>query len=344
VEILAENHSTLTESLQSAGYATAGISTNVMASRSRGFAQGFDHFDDEACRWKDADCAFGLAGDWLTRHLSTAPEQPFLLLVHLFDPHFDKRGRPPRYQPAEGYETLFGEPETPDRVEKIRIDYDRKIRFSDDRIAAFITALEATGIADDLLIVIASDHGEEFFEKRRWGHSGALTNSLVRVPLVIRLPGRVGGGRIVDEPVANVDIGPTVLDLLGVEAPPGFEGRSLRPAMEGRPSEPRLIYGDLRRFGRNERYIVDPVTKRKFVVDFNQGSRQLYDIEADPDELRDLAEAEPKTAERLQARLEAMMAAMDERRGRPENVSTVPPSEIEQLKLLGYLLGGGRTK
>jgi arylsulfatase A-like enzyme len=122
--------------------------------------------------------------------------------------------------------------------DKFRLEalYDGEITYHDDQIVRLHDALKRMGLLDDTLIIVTSDHGEEFFEHGKVGHGHSLYEELLHVPLLVRLPGAValeGGGVHSEAEVSLVDIMPTACEILGVECPEGMEGRTLLPLLKG---------------------------------------------------------------------------------------------------------------
>ncbi|MFH1144132.1 MAG: sulfatase [Candidatus Eisenbacteria bacterium] len=336
MEIFAQAHVTLAEALRAHGYRTIGVSTNGHLIERQGFTQGFDSFNETDCMWGKADCA-------LARALEVVDAQPLdslFLWVHLFDPHFDQYGRPPVYLPAPGYETLFGKVDARDQAASVIADYDRKIRYTDDQLRAFCGALEQRGLLDRFLIVIAADHGEEFNEKGRWGHSKSLTNTLIHVPLIVRLPEKQAGGRVVADVVRNLDVMPTILDLVGAPIPSGVEGVSLRPALEGRSLPPLTVYAETRRTGLFMIALIDPALDRKVVMDFRTQSLELYAFTEDVREGTNLAGGRAQEARQLAERLKGFAQEMEQRAIIETAPGTLSEEERERLRSLGYLGGG----
>ncbi|MCH2171610.1 sulfatase [Myxococcota bacterium] len=342
IEYFSSSYETLTEVLASHGYATAGFSTNGHLRVEQGFAQGFAHFDQESCVWDTAECVFVEARDWLDEYVAQPREGPFFLWVHLFDPHFDKRRDGdhdyPLYATSGTYANLFSESAKPtDSIEeKVRRSYDRKLRLTDDQIANFVENLRERGLLDHSILALAADHGEEFNEKGRWGHSKSLDNTLVHVPLLFRFPGESPRG-VVDVPVRNMDLAPTLLGALGIPAPAAMRGVSLMPLFEGRDQMMPASYGETRRFGFDYRFRIDPALDRKLVLDMNSGQRWLYDLTNDPGEIRDLSKVEPTTADALEHALRTDIQEMESRGHHTQRMDTMSQEEIEHLKTLGYL-------
>jgi len=336
-EAFAQAHVTLAEVLRERGYRTRGVSTNGHLIARQGFTQGFDEFDETACMWGIAECAL----DRALAAIERGPRDSLFVWVHLFDPHFDQTGQPPVYLPAPGYETLFGSDAGRSPEAAAAAAYDRKIRYTDDRLRDFFAALAERGLLDRFLVVVAADHGEEFNEKGRWGHSKALTNTLIHVPLIVHLPGGRAGGAVVDDVVRNLDVMPTILDLLGLPAPATAEGVSLRPALEGRRLPALPVYAETMRMGLHLLCLIDPALDRKVVMDFRSRSIELYAFAGDLREADDLARRFPQEALSLAERLRAMRDELAERAILETAPGEMSEEELERLRSLGYLGGGG---
>jgi arylsulfatase A-like enzyme len=339
-EHFSDEHLMLPEVLSDHSYYSAGFSTNGHLSVEQGFAQGFDAFDQSSCMWGNAECVLGTARRWLDGYLAAGNGDPFFLWVHLFDPHFSRFGNPPEYDPPRGYESLFqgsgGEAGTLGIKEQTQRAYDRRVRYMDDRIADFCEGLRSQGILDEVLLVVAADHGEEFNEDTRWGHSRSVRNTLVHVPLIFRFPGAQWKG-VTDLIVSNLDVAPTMLDFLGIPIPASMEGQSLLPALRGEPLGVRFVYGETRRFDLNLRFLIDPTIGRKLVLDLDAGRRQLFSTRDDRAEVRDLVLAEPDRTDSMEVLLREAIAGMEARATRSEVTRTLSDQEMETLRSLGYL-------
>jgi arylsulfatase A-like enzyme len=205
--------------------------------------------------------------------------------------------------------------------------YDDEILYFDGWFQALLDELDERGLADDTLVVLTSDHGEDFLDHGDVEHCRNLYDSEIRTPLMMRVPGLEGGRRIGPD-VQNLDIVPTLLDWLGVSAAEfDFDGRSLRLAIEGEAKAPTLSLaawntwtslaeGDL-----------------KVIVESVSGRTELYDLEADPSELRDLSTKRAEDAARLSSALSAELDRHGIVRPGPEAAAAFQ----ERLRALGYL-------
>jgi arylsulfatase A-like enzyme len=352
---------TLAEVLRGAGYRTAAVVSWFYVSRRYGFDRGFEQFEE---RLPEVESLAGSARaaevvDAAMRWLDGA-EEPFFLFVHIFDPHL-------HYDPPEPYSSMFDpgyEGSIDGRLETLRpyiagrgsapktlgeLDrahvvalYDGEIRYVDAQLERLFSGLEAD-VAARTLAIVTSDHGEEFGEHGSMeGHQWTLYDEVIRVPLLLRGPGVEPG--VVDALASTLDIAPTLLDLLGVEAPDSFEGRSLRPLLAGGAPTRELVFAETRRM--NRRFALRDL-RRKLVytrpgrTPFGfpiQGGFELYDLDSDPGEQRNLWPEEQLTACPLVADLEAFMSrSRSDATGTPPDRVEFSQDERERLRALGYL-------
>lgn len=116
---------------------------------------------------------------------------------------------------------------------------------NDHALARLFAKLEEDGWGRNLVFVLTSDHGEEFFEHGATSHGSSLYEEMLRVPLLIHAPGMFPEGRRVRTPVQTIDIYPTLLEVLGIEEPPGLRGTSLVPLIRGTAEpEPRPVFAE----------------------------------------------------------------------------------------------------
>lgn len=196
---------------------------------------------------------------------SVADDEPLLLFAHLFDPHYDyvppgdfATRFDPDYRGSIGGEDYWinpriAHPITGERVindrdlEHVRALYRGEIAWVDHQIGRLIEHLRESGRLENTILVVTSDHGEEFFEHGKRGHKQSLYEEVLRIPLLVVLPKALRNDppSRVDTPVELSDILPTLLDYAGHEDPETIWGRSLRPALEGEPFEERGIFASL---------------------------------------------------------------------------------------------------
>lgn len=358
---LAPGIRTLAEVLSAAGFATAGFHGGGNVSEVYGFARGFDRYQmteqlDDASEW-----------------LAHLEKRPFFLFAHTFhvhDPYTPTRaslralGIEPRTDVeidldrlgASGGASSFRDlrdrfwasidKQDPEQVAYALALYDAEILEVDAMVTRLVR--EVLRIAPRTIVVLTSDHGEEFGEHGRFLHE-SLFQEVLHVPLMIRYPGRPG--RRVAERVSLLSLAPTLLDELGVPAPATFQGRSLVPALRGRANFPRFQVA--------ERMSVEPAgeglrpSARRIAAAAYLGSEkvlrqsadaavELYDLAADPLEKRDLAPMDAARRTAAEAVLGRLLAASDRfsaavPRGAARAAVTLSPELEEQLRSLGYL-------
>lgn len=326
---LSEDFETLVEIFQAAGFDTHGIASHVYFNETYGLQQGFDTFDDELAKkrteggWTpiSSPVVTDKAIDWLGER---GREKPFLLWVHYFDPHFPYLAH--GASSARAAEEMSEE----DR-------YRSEIRFTDGHVGRLLRALDAVGHGEDTVVVFLSDHGEAFGEHegvRR--HSYSLYGEEVRVPLMLRVPGMAP--RRVREFVRNVDIGPTLLELFGLEAANRITaGVELLGAMKGEGHAGPALLCEIRlKDGHHANALING--KWKLIENVSRGVFELYDLEEDPLERLDRAAEEPAVLERLKDEMKQRIgvAEMMSERFSAGGVVELSDEELRRLLELGY--------
>jgi arylsulfatase A-like enzyme len=281
--------------------------------------------------------------------------RPFFLFLHFFDAHTDFTPRPeykrrflsPYAGAVDGTTRQLlavraqGAALSEADVRHLRELYDAEIRQLDDVLAGFFAEVEARGLLRDTLIVLTSDHGEEFQEHGGLLHGRTQYQELLAVPLILRGPG-LPRGRVVTEPVSLVDLAPTILAALGLPPSGEADGIDLSPswAEPARPLPERLLFGEA-----DHNNVVDgkPVVdsrrmarrgSEKLHLDRFSRRAELYDLARDPGEHDDLA---ARSAERTAA-LSAGLGRHLEAAARPEaNQATLSDAQLELLRSLGYV-------
>jgi len=346
---LPDSAQTPAEILAEAGYQTVGIFRNGWVAPNFGFGQGFDLYYKPVTQLAPRELrqnnpsAFQLGGSDhdLTRaaqaFLEGDPEGPFLLYLHYMDVHQYV------YDDSADFGTRYSD------------IYDNSIHWVDRNIGTLWAALQQQGLMDDTVLVIASDHGEEFGEHGGEGHAQTLFREVVKVPLIVALPFRLEPGIRVRTPVENVDIWPTLFDLMGMPPQPGAQGRSLIPAIEAAARGDEEVDGERPRFAQLDRhwgrrgmepdplYTIARGRYRLFHATEYPDSVRLFDLEEDPWELENVAQSHPEEVERLRAQLDEAMASSSPQWGGPKDVP-LDDFELRQLRALGYAFGGEETE
>lgn len=337
---LDEAQTTLAERLHAAGYrASAAVSSFVLDKR-LGFAQGFGTYDGrfpEEIYDRRADETTDVALAWLSRR---AKDRPFFLWVHYFDPHEP-------YSPPPPFDRRFATPRDAGLPGAVAL-YDGEIAFTDHELGRLVDAIEAAGLSARTLLVVTADHGEGLMQHGHMGHGLHLYEEAVRVPLVFRWPGSLPAGARLPGPVEHVDLVPTVLDLLGVPRGPGeIEGQSLAAALRG---ETGTAGRDPRRTVFLQRRLYDTDTVSGFAVKGEkfaaragpwkyieapqERTRELYDLQSDPGETRDLSAGRADVADLLARGIAGWRGRFDRRARARDDASR---EMQEALRALGYV-------
>jgi len=313
--LLPDDVLTLAEHLDAHGYHTQGhVSHFVLSAERSSLHHGFDVYDASVLALghpHEAVSSEAIA-DAGVDFLRAPPSEPFFLLLHFFDPHAS-------YLPHEGRD--FGAAE---------VDlYDGEIAYTDHHVGRVLDELGQRGHLDDTVVVITADHGEEFGDHGGTRHSTTLYDELVRVPLIVHVPGLEPGHDTAL--VRGIDVAPTLLALVGVPIPEDFVGEPIGygPAAFD-PSEDRVHFMETRHMAAKRGVLVGDW---KLVYDEIDRHVELFDLEADPLEQHNLARRHPLRRYQLVRRLErewgkGTTAAVE----RPLDDPTT-----EGLRALGYL-------
>jgi len=317
---------TLAESFKARGYETgAFVSAYVLDSKwglNQGFDTYFDRFDlsrferislgevqrpaneviDEALGWIDAK-----------------KDGKFFAWIHLYDPHTP-------YEPPE-----------PFRSEYPRNPYLGEIAFADSQLARLAEYIDRQALRDRLFLVLAADHGESLGEHLESTHGFFIYQAALHVPLIIVTPFRRLQGVVAPATVGLVDVMPTVCEMAGVPVPSGIQGRSLVPAFfEPGAGPDRLAYSETfyprYHFGWSDLRSVQDGRFKLILAPVPE----LYDLDRDPGEEKNLVYLEKKVFEDLSARAEALMEEA-EKNALEVDLEKVDEETREKLAALGYV-------
>jgi arylsulfatase A-like enzyme len=232
---------------------------------------------------------------------AAARKEHFALWTHLFEPHSS-------YMTHKEFPTSLSG--VPGLMEK----YDYEIAFCDQWVKKLIDAVSELGLAQNTAIVIMADHGEAWGEHKAYFHGTDLFEEQLRVPLIFVVPGHPG--RVIDEPVALVDVAPTLIDLVGAPIPGNMRGQSLLPVIlhgkSARGPAPRPIFSEMlpaTAWPHHATMMLDD--GKKLIHRITERRWELYDLASDPGEKKNLADA-PGSAALLEA-LRGKLLAFEER-------------------------------
>lgn len=304
----------------------------------------------------DAATITDKAIQWLEKN----PRQAFFLFLHY------EGGHAP-YEAPEEYARLFGNEYDEDRItqhpesagiflpfqegepvpaddrEKMVAQYDAKIRYHDDELGRLVGYLRESGLLEKTLLVIVSDHGEDFYDHHGWGHGHSLYEELIHVPLVLYAPEYLPQGRRVEDLCGLTDLFPMVLNLCGMgqslDLPYTLDGRDITPlvkATSGPEHGRRYVLSELTqgqnfaRALRGERY--------KLIAVESGGEERimLFDLEQDPDEQKDISQEQPELSARLFKLMQERIEQAENRSFKPQRTS-LDAQEKKALRSLGYI-------
>ncbi len=338
---------TLAEILAARGWVTAGFVSAYVLDHRWGIAQGFDTYFDDFDLAKFKTMSMGdiqRRGDVTVEHALSwigerGAKEKFFAWVHLYDPHAP-------YDPPEPFASRYaGHP------------YNGEIAWTDELVGRLLAGLEARGLTERTIVAVIADHGESLGEHGEHGHGFFIYEPTTHVPLLLAGPYAGLEGRRISSVVRNVDLAPTLLDLLGVGGPDGRlqgQGQSLVPLLSQRdesadtPLENPPGYSEAfySRFHYGWSELRSIRTKEWHFIEAPRP--ELYDLAADPGELKNLAAEDRRTVAELRGRLAALDRQVDaaiekERAAHPrEKDSAAAPVEedeetLRKLAALGYV-------
>ena len=271
------------ELLQSSGVHTMSAHAHRTMKQDNNLDQGFDVWEVVAGIGPDtrtddhvtSDDLTELALRMLDRHQTAQAGAPFFLYLHYLDPH----------------RNYLKHREAPDFGDRARDRYDAEVFFTDLWIGRLLEHCKKQPWFERTAIIVSADHGEAFGEHGMYRHAFEFWNVLTHVPLFVRLPG--AAPRRIDMPRSQIDLAPTIVELLAARTPGDFSGKSLVPELRGETPEPRPVMLDLPADSNNapRRAIIDG--DFKLLVFEDSGRKMLFDLAADPGELDDLSRQKP---------------------------------------------------
>lgn len=365
---------TMAEVLREGGYVTAAISASpLVAKRSlepwdaTGFDQGFSQFDGSPVKgewnwqWRSAEAVNHRAIAWLRNN----SHKKFFLYLHYIDPH-DKYHSPEPYhslfltrRPSEkslgyGKPNIFWEPlreglkinPSKEDIQDLVDYYDGEIRYLDSQIEILFHILKELDLLQNTVIFLTADHGETFFEHGDFKHGYGLHQELIHVPLMIYDPSKTFQKKRIDNLVQGIDVLPTLLNLLEIKVPPGVQGESLLPLMRDDPISWREYALSESPF-RDEKALL--TRDWKYIHFFTGGfegmararahlrEKQLYHLEKDPKELRNVIRTNRERANTLYSQLLSLLSPRERERIAKGTMIKLGEKEGEKLRSLGYL-------
>jgi arylsulfatase A-like enzyme len=281
----------VTERAQAAGHRTLAGNGHGYFLPAMGVNQGFDDYRLLPGTFLDTKGVFDITSDRLNalaKQILSAPKnvelekgKSFFAYFHFLDPHYD----------------YYKHPGHPDYGNARRDVYDNEVHFTDHWVGDLIEWIGQQSWGSQTAIIVTADHGEGFGEHNPFRHAYEIWEALVRVPLIIHVPG--SPPRRIETPRGHIDLAPTIADLMAIESTDPWRGKSLLPEIFGGRVEPRPVIVDLPR--------CDLMDRRRALVDgnyklisFGDDARfSLYNVAEDFREERELSKSEPAELERM---------------------------------------------
>jgi arylsulfatase A-like enzyme len=270
---------------------------------------------------------------WIKR---VGKKHKFFAYIHYLDLHSP-------YEPKPPYDTLYlnkTDKEDLGRFDYPRALYDGQLTYIDTEIGTLLDDLKKEGLYDNTLVIITSDHGDEFGQHGAIGHSKVPYDEVIRVPLIIKFPESLYAGTVVENQVRLIDIKPTILDYLKIEPHTELSGFSLMNYLDS--NEDRNHHQiDFPRYAISEIYnmvqdldVLAIRTEEFKYIHFKNKDDELYDLKADPEEQNNLIKKHPEVAEKFNQMLPPILAEKNQKRVKQVSLDK---KTIEELKALGYI-------
>lgn len=359
---------TLAEILRGRGFFCWAITGGGFVSSKFGFGKGFDFYSEtegDIAYFNSAELVERAAVTWLKGHA----DRPFFLFLHTYQLHAPYRCPPPynrmfldKDAPRDeidikdrlgGQHAIFGPLPEAERRNAIGL-YDGEIRYADETlIRPLVAELKTLGLYDRTLLILLSDHGEEFYEHGSWTHTNQLYQESLRVPLLIKFPGSGFRGLKSEAAVRLVDVLPTVLETLGMEPDKiPIDGKSLFPILGGRETGDRPVWADVAgnlfdTHNSAKTGVVDGGWKAVWNAPYHREDLEffsvpppsrppieLYDLARDPGEKTSLTGLHPDIVRRLAGLRDRFLALS----GKSRSVKTDLDEDLKaKLRALGYI-------
>lgn len=352
-DVFSKKLTTIPEVLKKMGYTTFGVSSNHNLTKDLGFARGFDYF-----RYLDFPSASEIQEFVYSWEDIIKKSGKYFLWIHYMDPHHPYHARSPwiaDYAPQSLTRTLnFSDKSSgelnrliptfksnPQQLSNLIALYDSEINYVDSHIGELIQKFD---LERNTVLIITSDHGEEFLEHGLIGHAWNLYQETIHIPLIIKLP-YSSEKQLVDKSINLIDIMPTILDILDIEPPEQTVGTSalekegllffLERMFMGN-GESEYSFAELDKL-LNLKAVITP--QWKYIYDYDKKTEQLYNIKSDPGEFTNLADKEPDRCTKFKKDLLSWVSGAKKYPAVKQQVQ-LSKEEEGKLEALGYLTRG----
>jgi len=282
---------------------------------------------------------------WFKKHF----HKPFFAYIHLLSPHppyappqpfrkFSRKALPVKYQnPPRNPGNSFPAPEVPDdMLDGMIREYDGEILFSDYILGKIVAELKDRKVFDNTLLIILSDHGEEFYDHGQWGHGRNFYDSTIRIAMIIHPPAPTRRHTVVEEPVSLVDIYPTILKALDFNIPVAFSGIDIRPDALSASSQRDSVYshniGTFILIDKNHKVILNENRKNK------EDGMKIFDLRKDPGEKINLALQDKALAGSYLNSIEMAKKSLKKDILPSEAAKNVDEEMLNRIRGMGYLI------
>ena len=346
-----DNIPLLAEIMKTSKRQTAAVVSHTLLAPKAGFARGFDFYKnvnpENPHKAIVAEKVTNTAIDWLNKR---DKKQSLFMFLHYFDPHYNYNHHPsvsktdsykgalkPGTDIRELHAKMFSFSSTDSQY--LRDLYAEEVAYTDAQIARLLDYLKQEGLLDNSLIVFVADHGEEIMERNWIGHTRNLYNDLISVPFIIHLPQYIAP-KVIDVPVSQVDILPTILDITKIKSKIPLNGISLLPALLNKAELPadRPVYSDVDfQSGRHVKDAFKTSVVRndyKLIHNREDNSFELYDVVKDPEEKQNIAKDNPTIIKEL---TDLLLGYEKSEIVTPSQDLSITPKEVKQLQSLGYM-------
>jgi len=366
---------TMAKILSENGYLTSAIVTNLWLDKKFGFADGFTYFENldlepnteartlslfcfkfyKERKYSSFYTPANIVTNKANRFLENHGKNQIFLWIHYIDPH-DSYSPPEKYKKNLNYQGKLLNEDLKNSIDRIKAGalnlnledknylkllYNAEIKFVDDEIGKLIQKLKDLDILDSSIIILTSDHGEEFWEHGFVQHGHTLFNELLHVPLIFNFNEKSGlNKKIIKEQVRLIDIFPTILDILKINYKGPAHGDNLMPLILGTNCYDRALISEYMHYYEEKKALID--NSYKYIYFTESQKRELYNLQNDSAELKDIHKQLPEITSSMHNQLMKLLEDSERLSKTLSKNEKIKPPELSQefrqkLKALGYI-------
>jgi len=336
---------TLPEFMKNNFYNTIAVISHIVVSKIYGFSQGFNTFNQQHIAQLD-EISSEIITKQAVEYISQNKNEKFFLWVHYFDPHHNYKDHS-EYTYSDGYSGVL--PKNLDAKELNKINsslnendlkyvkdvYDEEISYTDKYIGVLIDSLDELGLMDNTIIVLTSDHGEEFMERTRIGHGSSLYRELIHVPLIIYNPLEIDKmGKRISKHVEIRNIAKTITELSGLDENL-FEGINLLD--DEKLNLDHIVISENYGFEIGNRTEAIIYQNWKLINNAKSQVSELYKIDSDKNETNNIYTMNNEEINIQKEKLQSIISMINNNNEEDSDESELSKEDIKQLKALGYI-------